>query len=59
VATVARFNPVNWAIEIGRTALGDAPDWGVIGTRLLYLLAFAAALTWAALAAFRSYQRSV
>ena len=58
VANVAKFNPVNWAIEIGRTALGADPDWGLIGTRMLFLLAFAAALTWAALAAFRTYQRS-
>jgi ABC-2 type transport system permease protein len=58
VATIAKFNPVNWAIEVGRTALGTAPDWGLIGTRILLLLAFAALLTWAALAAFRAYQRS-
>ncbi len=58
VATVARYNPVNWAIEVGRTALGADADWGLIGTRMLFLLAFATLLTWAALAAFRSYQRS-
>jgi ABC-2 type transport system permease protein len=58
VSTVAKFNPVNWAIEVGRTALGADPDWSLIGTRLLLLLAFAALLTWAALAAFRTYQRS-
>ena len=28
VADVARYNPVNWAIEAGREALGDDPDWG-------------------------------
>jgi ABC-2 type transport system permease protein len=58
VATVATFNPVNWAVEIGRTALGAAPDWTTIGTRILYLIGFAALLSWAALAAFRTYQRA-
>jgi ABC-2 type transport system permease protein len=59
VETVAKFNPVNWAIEVGRTALTADPDWGLIGTRMLYLLGLTALLVWAALAAFRSYQRSV
>jgi ABC-2 type transport system permease protein len=57
--TVARFNPVNWAIEAGRSATAANPDWGLIAgyVGLLALgLVLAATL---ATQAFRTYQRSV
>lgn len=56
---VARFNPVNWAAEAGRTAAAVHPDWGLVATRIgflgLLLLASAAFAT----RAFTTYQRSI
>jgi ABC-2 type transport system permease protein len=56
---VARFNPVNWAAEAGRSAAGTNPDWGLIATRtgLLGLLLLASAAF--ATRAFNTYQRSI
>lgn len=60
IAEVAKFNPVNWAIEAGRSALlDDSPDWGLITTRTGLLLAFAALMAAFATRAFSSYQRTV
>jgi ABC-2 type transport system permease protein len=59
VATVARFNPVDWAVVSSRQALSASPDWGVVGGRLALLAAVAAASSWLATRAFRVYQRSV
>jgi ABC-2 type transport system permease protein len=55
----ARFNPVNWAAEAGRSAVGANADWGLIATRtgLLALLLLASAAF--ATCAFNAYQRSV
>ena len=54
----AKFNPVNWAAEAGRSAAGANADWGLIATRIgflgLLLLASAAFAT----GAFNAYQRS-
>jgi ABC-2 type transport system permease protein len=57
--TVASVNPVDWAIEAGRSATATSPDWGLIATDiglLTVLLALCGAL---ATRAFRSYQASV
>jgi ABC-2 type transport system permease protein len=56
---VAKFNPVNWAVEAGRSAVGSTPDWGLIATRtgLLALLLVASAAF--ATRAFTTYQRSI
>jgi ABC-2 type transport system permease protein len=59
VATVARFNPVNWAVEAGRAALGTDADWAFVGARLGGLLILTVTCMWLATRAFRSYQRSV
>jgi ABC-2 type transport system permease protein len=55
----ARFNPVNWATEAGRTAATGRIDWSLLGSRigLLTLLLIASATF--ATRAFRSYQRSI
>jgi ABC-2 type transport system permease protein len=58
IATVARFNPVNWAAVASREALLGAQDWGVIGTRLGLLLGLAVLLAMNAAGAFRGYQRT-
>lgn len=60
IANVAKFNPVNWAIEAGRSALIDSsPDWSLILTRTGLLLVFGALMAAFATRAFRSYQRTV
>jgi ABC-2 type transport system permease protein len=55
----AKFNPVNWAAEAGRSAAGTNADWGLIATRtgLLALLLLASAVF--ATRAFNAYQRSI
>jgi ABC-2 type transport system permease protein len=56
---MARFNPINWAVEAGREALGSNPDWGFIGARAGLLAALAIVCVWLATRAFNVYQRSV
>ena len=34
IATSRPFNPVNWAVEAGRQALTDGPDWSFVLPRL-------------------------
>ncbi len=59
IATVARFNPVNWAVEAGRAVVAANPDWSFILPRMGGLAAVTLAAMWLAIRAFRSYQRSV
>ncbi|MER5430426.1 ABC transporter permease [Streptomyces sp. NPDC002588] len=56
---VADFNPLDWAMVAGRSALGAHPDLGVVLGRGGALLALAAAAVWLSIRTFRSYQRSV
>src|SRR5947209_4560849 len=41
IQTVADYNPVNWAVEAGRSAAMGSIDWGVVGLRLGLLAALA------------------
>lgn len=59
IATVAGFNPVNWAVEAGRAALAQNPDWAFVLPRVGGLLAVTLVSMLLATWAFRSYQRSV
>lgn len=60
IQVVARFNPVDWAVEAGRQALvSPAVDWSFVGTRVGYLAAFVVVCAAVATRAFRSYQRSI
>jgi ABC-2 type transport system permease protein len=59
IEAVARWNPVNWAVEVGRQMLAADVDWGIVGTRAAALAALAVAAGWLSSRAFRSYQRSV
>ena len=59
VQDVARYNPVNWAVQAGRGTLGDNVDWGLVGSRALLLVALAVLCGWVATRAFHAYQRSV
>ena len=56
---MAKFNPVNWAAEAGRSAVAPDPDWTLIATRtgLLALLLLGSAVF--ATRAFTAYQRSI
>lgn len=59
IAVVARFNPLNWAVEAGREALVVSPDWSYVLIRLAGLLVVAVVGAAIATRAFRSYQRSI
>jgi ABC-2 type transport system permease protein len=56
---IADFNPVNWALVAGRSAMAADPDWGSVFSRGGGLLALAVAAVWLSTRTFRSYQKSV
>lgn len=56
---VADFNPVNWAVVAGRSAVSANADWGLIAARAGFLVALLALSVAFATRAFQSYQRSV
>lgn len=56
---VARFNPVNWAVEVGGQTLRSSIDWSLVGVHLAELLVLMLVCTWLSIRAFRAYQRSV
>ncbi|MFF9124764.1 ABC transporter permease [Streptomyces sp. NPDC014889] len=56
---IADFNPLNWAMVAGRSAMSAQPDWSVVASRGGALLALAVAAVWLSIRTFRSYQRSV
>jgi ABC-2 type transport system permease protein len=57
--TAADVNPVDWAIEAGRSATAPNTDWGLVATDAGLLVALLLACGALATRAFRSYQRSV
>ena len=59
IAAVARWNPVEWAVLIGRQLLAEDVDWSLVGGRLAALAALAVVTAALAARAFSSYQRSV
>ncbi|MFD4601097.1 ABC transporter permease [Streptomyces sp. NPDC058464] len=56
---IADYNPLNWAMVAGRSAMSADPDWGAVLGRGGALLALAVAAVWLSIRTFRSYQRSV
>ena len=56
---IADFNPLNWAMVAGRSAMSEDPDWGDVFSRGGALLALAVAAVWLSIRTFRSYQRKV
>jgi ABC-2 type transport system permease protein len=56
---IARYNPVNWAVQAGRAALGANTDWGLVLSRIGGLFILAIVCGWLSTRAFRAYQRSV
>lgn len=59
IQDVAKFNPVNWAVEAGRSAAMESADWGLILSRSALLLGFLVFCLLFATRAFKTYQRSV
>ncbi|MGA9597925.1 MAG: ABC transporter permease [Acidimicrobiia bacterium] len=59
IRTVARYNPVNWAVVGAREALSVTTDWSVVIWRAGLLAALAALMMALALRSFRAYQRTV
>ena len=57
--TAASLNPVDWAIEAGRSATAASPDWGMVAGDVALLGALLLVCGALATQAFRSYQRSV
>jgi ABC-2 type transport system permease protein len=57
--SVARYNPVDWAVEAGREGLAAGPDWSLVLTRMGWLALFTVVCTWLATRAFRVYERSI
>lgn len=57
--TVTKYNPVTWAVEVGRQTLTSNVDWSLIGIHLAELLALTLVCAWLSTRAFRAYQRSV
>jgi ABC-2 type transport system permease protein len=59
ISTVAKFNPVNWAVEAGRSAAMEAIDWGLVASRIGLLAALVVVSAAFATRAFGAYQRSL
>ena len=57
--SVAKYNPVNWAVQAGREALAAHGDWSIVLSRTGYLVIFTVVCTFLATRAFRVYQRSI
>jgi ABC-2 type transport system permease protein len=55
---IAKFNPVNWAAQAGRSAAGTNADWGLIASRAGFLTLLLLASAAFATRAFNAYQRS-
>jgi ABC-2 type transport system permease protein len=59
IRTVAKFNPVEWAVEAGRTAAMSDMDWGLVAGRIGLLTALLVVCATFATRAFGTYQRSL
>jgi ABC-2 type transport system permease protein len=56
---IASRNPLNWVVQIGRSALSAHPDWGAIGVRAGGLLVLAVVCVALSVLTFRSYRKNV
>jgi ABC-2 type transport system permease protein len=56
---IASRNPLNWAVQIGRSAVSAHPDWGAIAVRCGGLLVLAVVCVTVSVVTFRSYQKNV
>jgi ABC-2 type transport system permease protein len=56
---IASRNPLNWEVQIGRSALSASPDWSAIGVRCGGLLSLALIAVAISVRTFRSYAKNV
>jgi hypothetical protein len=56
---IASRNPLNWVVQIGRSAVAAQPDWGAIAVRCGGLFLLAVACVTVSVVTFRSYQKNV
>ena len=59
LASIATYNPLDWAVVVSRETLAASPDWGSVWPRLGALTALAVLMSWLATKAFAAYQRSL
>jgi len=59
IQKAAAANPVNWAVEIARTALAQDPDWAQVARLGGGLLLLAVLMVGLSIRSFRGYQRSI
>ena len=59
IRTVSKVNPVNWAVEAGRSAAMQKTDWGLVASRVGLLVALVVVCAAFATRAFATYQRSL
>ena len=56
---IASRNPLNWVVQIGRSAVSAHPDWSAIAVRCGGLLVLAVVCVAVSVVTFRSYQKNV
>jgi ABC-2 type transport system permease protein len=56
---IAARNPLNWEVEIGRSALSATPDWSAVAIRCGGLAVLAALAVAISVTTFRSYAKNV
>jgi ABC-2 type transport system permease protein len=56
---IASRNPLNWEVQIGRSALSAAPDWSAIAVRAGGLLVLALLAVAISVTTFRNYAKNV
>jgi ABC-2 type transport system permease protein len=59
IREIARFNPVNWAAQAGRSAAIGPADWTLVSERIGLLAILLLVSSFLATSAFRAYQRSL
>jgi ABC-2 type transport system permease protein len=59
IGWVGRFNPVNWAVQAGRSAASQHTDWNLVLTRTGLLTGLLLVSAWLATRSFNAYQRSI
>ena len=59
IRTIARFNPLNWAVQASREVMSTEANWGYVAERMGLLVALTLAGAWLATHAFRTYQNSI
>jgi ABC-2 type transport system permease protein len=59
IRAVAKYNPVNWAVQAGRSAAMQHIDWVLVGTRIGMLIGLTLVSATLATLAFARYQHSL